>query len=179
MANASEILEPSNPANVAPEPKGNRKHRVPMSVALRRLEVPEIAGYHLHWIKEANVGRALQAAYEFVGFDEVPQVNQRNPGTDTELSGSTDLGSHVSFVAGTGADGKPERLILMKLLEEYWREDRAQIDGRNAAVMGSIFRGEKILDKDQVSSDVEQTRYVDPERTYERRALFSRRRPKA
>jgi hypothetical protein len=176
--NASEILEGANPANLTQESKGNRKARVPMSVAMRKLEVPEIAGYHLHWIKESNIPRALAAYYEFVEDREVP-INQRNPGMDTEQSGNTDLGSRVSIAAGIGGDNKPERLYLMKLSEEYWLEDRAKIDDRNASMMGQIFRGEKILDKDEVAKDVKETRYVDMERTRERRALFSRPRKKA
>jgi hypothetical protein len=176
--NASEILQGNNPANAEVEPKGNRRARVPMSVAMRKLETPEIPGYHLHWIKESNIPRALAAYYEFVEDSEVP-INQRNPGLDTEISGNTDLGARVSIAAGIGANNLPERLYLMKLAEEFWIEDRAKIDGRNASMMGQIFRGEKILDKDEVSSDVKQTRYVDMERTRERRALFSRPRAKA
>src|ERR1700676_276687 len=148
MSNASDILEPNNPANATVEPKRNRKNRIPMSVPMRKLEVPEISGYHLHWIKESNIPRALQACYEFVDYDEVP-VNQRGVGTDTEMSGNTDLGSRVS------------------------------IDTRNAGIMGSIFRGEKILDKGEVSDDIRETRYVDQERTRVRPALFQRRRQKA
>jgi hypothetical protein len=176
--NASEILEGANPAENASESKGNRRARIPMSVAMRKLEVPEIPGYHTHWVKESNIPRALAAYYEFVEDREVP-INQRNPGIDTQISGNTDLGSRVSIAAGTGADSKPERLYLMKLAEEYWIEDRAKIDGRNASMMGQIFRGEKILDKDEVSASIKETRYVDMERTHEKRALFQRRRAKA
>jgi hypothetical protein len=95
---------------------------------------------------------------------------------DTTLSGNTDLGNRISVAAGRGPDG-PERLILMKLKEEYWLEDRAKIDGRNAAMLGQIFRGEKIMDREQVSLDVERTRYV-REGTQMLPALFSRKRPK-
>jgi hypothetical protein len=179
MGNASDILTPNNPANKDVEPKRNRKNRIPMSVPMRKLEVPEISGYHLHWIKESNIPRALQAFYEFVDFNEVP-VNQRGVGTDTEMTGNTDLGSRVSIAAGVGADNRPERLVLMKLAEEYWLEDRLAIDTRHAQMLEGIFRGEKILDKDEgVSADVMETRYVDPERTRVQRALFSRRRKKA
>ena|ERR1700678_495322 len=176
--NASEMLEGDNPANDKQESKGNRRARIPMSVAMRKLETPNIPGYHTHWIKTSNIPRALAAYYEFVEDFEVPLINQRNPGVDTEVSGNTDLGSRVSIAAGIGADDKPERLYLMKLAEEYWLEDRAKIDGRNAAMMGQIFRGEKIIDKEEVSDSVKQTRYVDMERTRERRALFSRPRAK-
>jgi hypothetical protein len=170
--NASEILTKNNPANKTVEPKGNRRARVPMSVPLRKLEVPELAGYHLHWIAEANIGRALQAYYEFVEDREVP-VNQRSPGTDTEVSGNTDLGSRISIAAGHGENGQPERLYLMKLEESLWLEDRAQIDARHASMMGSIFRGEKILGTERDKPGDEGMRYVDMERT---KALFSRKR---
>lgn len=177
MSNASEILTKNNPGNAEVEPKGNRRARVPMSVPLRKLEVPEIPGYHLHWVKEANLGRALAAYYEFVEDHEVP-INQRCPGTDTEISGNTDLGSRISIAAGQGADGKPERLYLMKLAQEYWVEDRAKIDGRNAQILGSIFRGEKIINQSPAgqSRGDNSMDYVDLERT---KALFNRRREKA
>jgi hypothetical protein len=176
-SNASDMLSGANPANNTQEPKGNRRARIPMSVVMRKLEAPEIPGYHTHWFKTSNISRALAAYYEFVEDDEVI-LNQRNPGIDTEVSGNTDLGSRVSIPAGIGADDKPERLYLMKLAEVYWLEDRAKIDSRNASLMGQIFRGEKIIDKDEVSKDIKETRYVDMDRTSEKRALFSRRRAK-
>jgi hypothetical protein len=174
MSNAADLIDPNNPGNATSEPARNRAERVPMSVPVRRLETPEIPGYHSHWFKESNISRALQAWYEFVGFDEVP-VNQRNVGTDTMVSGNTDLGSHVSISAGIDGQGKPERLTLMKLKEEYWLADRAKIDGRNASILGSIFRGEKILGSETDKEDDQGTRYVDRERT---KALFNRRRAK-
>lgn len=172
--NASEILEGNNPANKAVEPSGNRRARVPMSVAMRKLEVPEIPGYHTHWIKTSEIPRAIAAWYEFVDDDEVP-INQRNPGVDTEISGNTDLGSRVSIAAGIGADDKPERLYLMKLKEEYWLKDRLAIDTRNANIMGAIFRGEKIISDSPVGTrrGDNSMDYVDMERT---KAVFSRKR---
>jgi hypothetical protein len=177
MTNASDTVKPSNPANAEAKPVADRI-RIPMSVPMRKLEAPEIPGYHTHWVKESNVSRALQAWYEFVDEKEVP-LNQHGVGTDKSISGNTDLGSHISIVAGIGANGQPERLILMKLKEEYWLADRKKIDERNAQIMGSIFRGETILDKGPVSQDVKEHRYVDPERTYRREPpLFSRKRAK-
>ena len=85
MPNKSEILEPNNPANKTVEPTGNRRVRIPMSVPLRRLEVPEIDGYHCHWIKESNIPRALQAFYEFVNDHEVP-INQRGIATEKAVA---------------------------------------------------------------------------------------------
>ncbi len=163
------VLKPTNPANSAPQAKGERK-RVPMSVPMRRLEVPEIPGYHSHWVKEANIPRALAAFYEFVDFNEVP-VNQRSIGTSTELSGNASLGSHVEIPAGTNEQGKPENLVLMKLKEEYWLEDREKIDTDHATRLGGIFRGERIVGAETDSADDRGSRYVDKERT---KAVFQR-----
>lgn len=173
--NASDTVKPSNPANSEAKPKSERI-RIPMSVPVRALETPEIPGYHTHWFKETNIPRAKQAWYEFVAWDEVP-VNQRNVGTDKSITGNTDLGSYISI-----ADrGSPERLYLMKLKEELWLDDRKKIDERNAAILGGIFRGEVIVDSgpEGETKGSKDHRYVDPDRTYERRALFARRRVKS
>jgi len=138
-----------------------------MSVPLRKLEVPDLPGWHLHWFLEKNVPRAIQAAYEFVDFRELP-INSTGIGTSLE-GGSADLGDRVRVLSGVSELSHPEYLVLMKLREEYWLEDRRAIDERNAARMGSIFRGEKILDSDElkVSSDDQALRYV-------KTALFNR-----
>ncbi len=139
----------------AAEPKPNpaargetpgRRKRIPMSVPHQRLQVPEIPGYHLHWFLEKNVPRALQAAYEFVEDSEVP-VHQRGVATSGEISGSADLGSRIRILSGVSELAHPEYLVLMKLREEYWQEDRAEIDKQNAIRMGGIFRGEQILNE--------------------------------
>jgi hypothetical protein len=164
------VLAKSNPANAAPEAKGNRK-RIPMSTPVRRLEVPELAGYHMHWMRESEIPRALQAAYQFVEFDELP-VNQRGVGTDTQVTGNSDMGSQIRVVGGVGQDGRTEYLVLMKLAEELWLEDCKIKDERNASIMNGIFRGEKIIgtEKDANQGDTA-LRYVDKERT---KALFNR-----
>jgi hypothetical protein len=173
MANASDTVTPTNVANRAVEAKGQRR-RIPMSVPRRRLETPEIPGYHLHWFKESNIPQALDAWYEFVDSREVP-VNQRNVGNSSDMTGNQDLGSGIRINAGIGADGKNEQLVLMKLKEELWLEDRAAIDKANAERLGQVFRGEKILGAEPDNED-SGTRYVDRERT---KALFNRRRAKA
>lgn len=143
------------------------RKRIPMSVPIRKLEVPDLPGYHLHWFLEKNVPRAMQAAYEFVDFNEIP-TNSNGLGTDVS-EGSSDLGSRIRVLSGVGEHSHPEYLVLMKLREEYWLEDRKKIDDLNAARMGTIFRGEKILDSDemQVSHDDQALRYV-------KTALFNR-----
>lgn len=144
------------------------RKRIPMSVPIRKLEVPDIEGYHLHWFLEKNVPRALQAAYEFVDFREIP-VNQTGVGNDVTSSGSADLGERVRVLSGVSEQSHPEYLVLMKLPIEYWLEDRKKIDEVNAARLSPIFRGEKILDSEehQVARDDQELRYV-------KTALFNR-----
>lgn len=126
-----------------------RRKRIPMSVPQQRLQVPEIPGYHLHWFKESNVPRALAAYYEPVGIDEVP-VHQRGVATHNAISGSQDLGTGVKIISGVTEFNHAEYLVLMKLRQEYWDEDRAEIDRKNADRMGAIFRNEQILNPDSV-----------------------------
>jgi hypothetical protein len=154
--------------SVAEAAKPAARKRIPMSVPIRKLEVPEIPGYHMHWFLEKNVPRALQAAYEFVDFNEVP-TSQTGLGNDVRSSGSADLGDRIRVLSGVGENSHPEYLVLMKLPEEFWLEDRKKIDELNASRLSVIFRGEKILDSDElkVSSDDQALRYV-------KTALFNR-----
>lgn len=152
-----------NPANKEPEARGQRR-RIPMSVPLRRLQVPEIPGYHCHWFNEDQIPRALQAWYEFVEWNEVP-VNQRTIGSDTEVSGNQDLGSRIRVVSGLGGDNKPMPLVLMKIKLEYYEEDRKLIAQQNAKQIRGIFRGEKILGAEQASAEDQSRMYVQKDRT--------------
>lgn len=152
-----------NPATKA-APKAERK-RIPMSVPQRKLEVPEIPGFRLYWFLETNVPRAQQGGYEFVDDKDV-SLNQFNVGIDKGLSGNSDLGSHVSIFGGRDEQGKPMRLILMKIRQDWFDEDQKVIADRNAAVMGAIFQKEAIMGEGGAPEDRAQ-RYV-------KTALFQR-----
>jgi hypothetical protein len=156
-------------ANASAKPKGDRV-RIPMSAPTRRLEVPDISGYHTHWFLESRVPRAIQGGYEFVNDMEVP-VAQRGIGTSTDISGNVDMGTQVRQIAGIGENGKPEHLILMKIREEWWLEDKAAIDNRTAQTMAAIFQNESILGSDRDSVEDRGRRYIDKSRT---KALFMR-----
>lgn len=154
---------PINPANaVTPQ----RRARIPMSVPQRKLEVSEIPGYHLHWFRDDNINRAVQAGYEFVEDKEV-HLNQSGVGTSKDITGNSDLGSRVRVVSGTAADGNAEHLTLMKIRNEYWEEDRKAIENRNADVMSAIFRDEQVLGSEKVSAE-------DRSQSYVKTALFNR-----
>ena len=130
-------FNPANQSGVAAE--APKRRRIPLSVPRRKLEATPIPGYVLYWFKESNIPIALDAGYEFVERTEVKisQVNEANP---ADSSGSTDLGSRVSVIGDkVGERGVPERLVLMKIREEFWREDRELLDNENAKALGAIF----------------------------------------
>ena len=156
--------KPINPANAA-TPRPERK-RIPMSVPQRKLEVADIPGYHLHWFRDDNVQRALAAGYEFVDSKEV-QLNQTAVGSSKDISGNADMGSNVKVISGTAADGGVEHLTLMKIRQEWFDEDRKELEARNAAVMSAIFRDEQIPGSENVSREDQNQRYV-------KQALFQR-----
>lgn len=159
-----------NPANRSAPEKAARK-RIPMSVPSRKLEVPPIPGYHLYWFADRNVARAIQAGYEFVEDREVP-LNQLNVATSRDISGNSDLGSHVRVIGGTAEGGGVEHLTLMKIKEEWYLEDQQVLEKRNAQIIQAIFRDEQILGSEQVSAEDRGQRYV-------KTALFNRPKRKA
>lgn len=135
-----ERLSRQNPAERPAKDPAERR-RVPFTTPIRKLEVPELPGYHLRWVlgTPQRIGQALQAGYEFVSPDEV-QLNNSLLGDDPLRSGNTDLGSRVSVVAG-GVDetGQALRLYLMKQKLEFYLEDQAVLDRRNAAIADALL----------------------------------------
>jgi hypothetical protein len=152
-------VEKVSPAST-PAAKQERRKRIPMSVPTRKLEVAEMPGYHLHWFRESNIARAEQAGYELVHKEEL-HVNQQGLGSSKDLTGSTDLGSNVSIVGNAASsEGAAERLVLMKIKEEWYREDKALLDEQNAKIMGSIFGEEKIIGPEGKINELGQMEYV-------------------
>lgn len=132
-----------NPANSFEKSSVDRK-RVPMSTATQKLTVPEIPGFHLHWMmgSPSRIAQAMKAGYTFVDPDEVDVVNT-GLADDASKNGNTDMGSRVSLVAGsdTGEDGKEQRLYLMKLPLEYWEEDQRALESKNEQVAATLRGG--------------------------------------
>ena len=133
-----------NPASLA---KKHDRTRVPMSVPELRLEVPEIPGYHLHWMlgTPSRIARAEKGGYTFVNEDEA-DIRNTSLGGDISKGGSTDMGSRVSIVAGsdTGDDGGAQRLYLMKIPLEYWEADQAQLEAKNEQVASTLRGGQDV-----------------------------------
>lgn len=142
LANPNE--KPQNPAERPRQSRAERQ-RIPMSVPMQRLYVPDIPGWHLHWFlnSPARIARAQQAGYVFVETDEVDIANF-DLGGESAASGNTSLGSHVSVVSGdeVGRDGQPVQLVLMKLPQELWLQDQVAVEDRNEQVAKSLRGGD-------------------------------------
>jgi len=162
-ANTENKQNPANDPKV--ELQRQRPPRIPMSSQRRRLQVADMPGWHLHWFKEENIPDAMQAYYEFVHRGEV-SLNQSGVANRSVEDGNTDLGTNVSIVAGKHEDGSPQRLVLMKIREEYFLEDQRDLMKRNAQILEAIFGDEaaEVGRSGEISARPDHT-YVDQKRT--------------
>ncbi len=166
----------TNPANSPVKSTAERK-RIPMSLPVQKLQVPDIPGFHLHWMRgdQARIQQAQQAGYEFVRPEEI-HVNNVGIGNNSVTSGNTDLGSLVSIVGGgIGDDNQPVRLVLMKIKEEWWQEDQEVAQKRNDSVRDALVGGQlgAALAADRGETNL---RYVDKSKT-KLPAMFTKKIP--
>ena len=122
------------------EVETQRRRRIPMSVPTRKLETPDLPGFHLHWIsgEPDRVARASNAGYDFVQEHELPGYRV-GFGDEAGIQGNSDLGTRISVVAGgTGSDNQAARLYLMKLPQEYYEEDMAARDAEGQKVVDAL-----------------------------------------
>jgi len=165
----------SNPAS-GPATKLREPDRIPMSVPNQKLAVPDIPGYHLHWMlgTPERISQAQRAGYRFVEQDEV-NVSRHGIADDLSQNGSTDMGSQVSVVAGGHASngGQPTRLILMKLPIEYWNEDQKALESKSDALVEALRGGQMNAAQTGESPSDRRLRYVDQRRNG---TMFDKRR---
>ena len=165
MANTPSKANPSQEKEDLSIPAGYK----PMSVGMRRLEVPEKDGWHRHWFRSApgNIARAKQAGYRFVDQEEV-DLNDFDLAGNGESKG-TDLGSRVTVTSGDGQD----KLVLMECpqhLYEYGQEIHMQEVHKTAeALKGGMLGKEK---SGETKGDTQQ-RYA--ELSVKGRNLFTRK----
>lgn len=102
-----------------------------------------IPGYHLYIFNDTpgRITAALENGYEFVSPDEVG-------GTTTNVvSRNTDLGDKVRFLVGSN-EGEPMYAYLMKIKQEWWDEDQAELQAKNLKIEQAI-RGGKLTGENQ------------------------------
>lgn len=130
-----------NPAN-PPDRTSEEMVRVPMTAPMQKLEVNELPGFWMQWIR-GTPDRMMQA--KRAGFTHVHEleltINNHDLGGDAKTSGNTDLGTIVSTTDGSGEigqDGQGVRLYLMKQRKEHHDEDTAILQARNDSVVDSL-----------------------------------------
>ncbi len=171
-----------NPSVAPGKPVAERK-RVPLSIPQRKLEVPEIPGFHLRWIEGTaqRLAQAERAGFVFVEPHEV-ELNEVSIGGDATKSGNSDMGSRVSVVAGgISDDSQALRLYLMKQRMEDYLEDQKLLDDRNGSIADALTRAYRtgtVGGRDQgETADDAAHRYVDPKRSRVPE-LFKRKAPR-
>ena len=143
MPTASATIEATNPANSQEQRDEGfvqRRKRVPMNNPTRKLETPELPGYYLHWVngEPDRIAKALRAEYDFVQTHELPGYTLEL-GDQTGISGSGDMGSRISVIAGgSDTNGQALRLYLMKLPIELREEDLDQRDEEGQKVIDAL-----------------------------------------
>lgn len=97
-----------------------------------------IPGYHMHWLNDyaGRIQQAVQGGYEFVTADEVGSMVNSNI-TDR----NNDLGEKVRMLVGHNEEGGPLYAYLMKIPDEFWREDQQKIQDRNDQIDTAIRKG--------------------------------------
>ena len=137
------VIETSkaNPANPRPvEAAKSERKRIPMSLPVPKLSVPDIPGYHLHWfLGDARCQRALQAGYEFVEQEETDLNDRGVAGGE-----GRGMGSRVTLHGGdVDQQGNAQALYLMKIREEYWQEDQKVLEAKSSSMLDALRVGEQ------------------------------------
>lgn len=117
---------------------GQRRKRGVFNGTQSKLAVNKtIPGYHLHWLNDTatRIQNAVDNGYEFVTPEEVG-------GTSVNVvERNSDLGSRVRQYVGVSESGDAIYAYLMKIKQEWYDEDQADIQERNDLVDQAIRNG--------------------------------------
>ena len=96
-----------------------------------------IEGYKLHIFNDTpgRIDSALSSGYEFVSPNEVGGV------TSNVVSQNTDIGDKVRFLVGSNNEGGPLYAYLMKIKQEWYDEDQAELLARNNKIDDALRKG--------------------------------------
>jgi hypothetical protein len=158
-----------NPANSAEQKMADQKEkrtRIPMSVPRAKLATPELPGFHCHWINDytGRLLQAMQGGYEFVSPEEA--LITSNDLAGSPVGAGSDLGSRVSVVVGKNEDGSPLRAYLMKIRNEYFKEDEQAREAQVDRIDDAMRQGKQPTDGDSSNRYVKS---VNMKSTYSRR----------
>lgn len=127
MARREEIERPEVEIQTASGPV-TRRRRASVGGHMLKLDAPLRPGFTRRWFNDD--GNRIADAHE-LGYDHVQEA-----GVET-----TDLGSQVSRLVGTKANGEPLRAYLMETPEELFSQGLAEKEARNRIVDDAIVSG--------------------------------------
>jgi hypothetical protein len=115
-----------------------RKRRNSFNGTEAKLSVnQQIPGYHLHVFTDAGsrIQQAIDSGYEFVKPDEVGGVSEN------VVSRNGDLGERIRYLVNPRAEGSEQYGYLMKIRQEWYEEDQAELQAKNNRIDNAIRKG--------------------------------------
>jgi hypothetical protein len=99
----------------------------------------QIDGYHLHVFTDSGsrIQEAMDSGYEFVRPEEVGGVSEN------VVSRNGDLGERIRYLVNPRANGTEQYGYLMKIRQEWYEEDQAELQAKNNRI-DSAIRGGKV-----------------------------------
>lgn len=114
-----------------------RSRRIPLINSGGKLTVHgEVEGHVLRWF---NDDASRMEAARGAGWTPVDSGELAIGGMGTD--GNSDVGSNLSVPSGTNPQGGARRMVLMKLPEEFAKEDRQTVRDRISSIEGAINGG--------------------------------------
>ena len=97
----------------------------------------QIDGYHLHVFTDVGgrIQEALDNGYEFVSPNEVGGVSEN------VVSRNGDLGERIRYLVNPRAEGSEQYGYLMKIRQEWFEEDQAELQAKNNLIDAAVRKG--------------------------------------
>jgi hypothetical protein len=115
-----------------------RKRRNTFNGTEAKLSVrQQIPGYHLHVFTDtgSRIQEAMDSGYEFVSPAEVGGVSEN------VVSRNGDLGERIRYLVNPRAQGTEQYGYLMKIRQEWYEEDQAELQAKNNRIDNAIRKG--------------------------------------
>jgi len=134
-------MEERKAAETAPTPAINgatRKKRNVFNGTEAKISVQQqIEGYHLHVFTDTGgrIQAAMDNGYEFVTPDEVGGVSEN------VVSRNGDLGERIRYLVNPRAEGTEQYGYLMKIRQEWYEEDQAELQAKNNLIDAAVRKG--------------------------------------